>query len=201
MEMIEAQGDVVEHQGDVVEHPLVPEFPASTDLIIKLNGKQVDVAERYLTHFDLNRAVQDVYGFKETENQKGRYPQVVYNYTGRLKSDETWLQYVAARLNEISMPANRVLIELARLASVNIEDFLDDEMLDADQAMFSLRKAKRLGVLGCIRHIDFLEKGGVRVELYDKMRALENLAKHYNLLKENEVHIDNYVITVVRDDE
>ena len=189
----------LEHRGEVTDHTIVPEFPASTELIIKLNAKQVDTAERYLTHFDLNRAIQDVYEFNETVDQKGRYPQVVYNYANRLKSNDTWLQYVAARLNEISMPANRVLIELARLASVNIEDFLNDEMLEDNQPVFDLSKAKRLGVLGCIRRIDFLEKGGVRVELYDKMRALENLAKHYNLLKENEVHIDNYVITVVRD--
>jgi hypothetical protein len=193
--------EIVEHQGEMIDqHPIVPEFPASSELIIKLNAKQVDVAERYLTHFDLNRAVQDAYGFEETVNQKGRYPQTVYNYSSHLKKDEPWLQYVAARLNEVSMPASRVLIELARLASVNIEDFLNDEMLDANQAMFDLRKAKKLGVLGCIRRIDFLEKGGVRVELYDKMRALENLAKHYNLLKENEVQIDNYIITVVRDE-
>ena len=192
--------EIIEHQGEEIDHTLVPEFSASSELIIHLSGKQVNVAERYLTHFDLNRAVQDVHQFDETENQKGRYPQMVYNYTCALKTNEKWLKYVAARLNEASMPANRVLIELARLASVNIEDFLNDEMLEANQPMFDLSKAKRLGVLGCIRRIDFLEKGGVRVELYDKMRALENLAKHYNLLKENEVHIDNYIITVVRDD-
>lgn len=192
--------EIVEHQGEEIDHTLVPEFSASSELIIHLSGKQVNVAERYLIHFDLNRAVQEIHQFDETENQKGRYPQMVYNYTCALKTNEKWLKYVAARLNEASMPANRVLIELARLASVNIEDFLNDEMLEANQPMFDLSKAKRLGVLGCIRRIDFLEKGGVRVELYDKMRALENLAKHYNLLKENEVHIDNYIITVVRDD-
>ena len=192
--------EIIEHQGEEIDHTLVPEFSASSELIIHLSGKQVNVAERYLIHFDLNRAVQEIHQFDETENQKGRYPQMVYNYTCALKTNEKWLKYVAARLNEASMPANRVLIELARLASVNIEDFLNDEMLEANQPMFDLSKAKRLGVLGCIRRIDFLEKGGVRVELYDKMRALENLAKHYNLLKESEVHIDNYIITVVRDD-
>ena len=201
MEILDVKGEVVEHQGQVVDNsPLIPEFPASTELIIHLSGKQVNVAERYLIHFDLNRAVQETHQFTETENQKGRYPQVVYNCSCALKTNEKWLKYVAARLNEISMPANRVLIELARLASVNIEDFLNDEMLEAGQAMFDLRKAKRLGVLGCIRRIDFLEKGGVRVELYDKKAALDSLAKHYNLLTENEVHIDNYVITVVRDE-
>ena len=193
--------EIIEHQGEEIDHTLVPEFSASSELIIHLSGKQVNVAERYLIHFDLNRAVQEIHQFDETENQKGRYPQMVYNYTCALKTNEKWLKYVAARLNEASMPANRVLIELARLASVNIEDFLNDEMLEANQPMFDLSKAKRLGVLGCIRRIDFLEKGGVRVELYDKMRALENLAKHYNLLKENEVRVDNYIITVVRDDE
>jgi hypothetical protein len=32
------------------------------------------------------------------------------------------------------------------------------------------------------------------------MRALELLAKHFNLLKETEIKVDNYIITVVRDD-
>jgi hypothetical protein len=190
-------------EGEVIDsiNPLVPALPSAADLIPEMKAQDVAIAERYLVHFDLNRAIQDVCEYEDVEGQKGNYPPVVYNQSSRLRKDQTWLRFVAARLNESALSANRVLIELAKLASSNIEDFLNDEMLDAGMPMFDLAKAKRLGVMGCIKRVEFTEKGGVRVELYDKPRALELLAKHFNLLKEAEVKVDNYIITVVRDDD
>ncbi len=181
-------------------NPLVPVLPSAADLIPELKPRDVAIAERYLVHFDLNRAIQDLCEYADVEDQKGNYSPVVYNYSHRLRQNTTWLQFVAARLNESALSANRVLHELAKLAAFSIEDMLNDEMLDAGQPMFDLAKAKRLGVLGCIRRIEFTEKGGVRIDTYDRMRALELLAKHFNLLKETEIKVDNYIITVVRDD-
>jgi len=176
------------------------EWPDSLDLMQKLTPKQVRTAERYLIHFDLNRAVQEVYEY-DNPVHSGLYPQVAYNTASRLRADEDFVTYLAARFNETSMPADRVLREFAKIAGSSIEDFMNDEMLEIGKPMFDLSKARRLGVLGCIKRIVFLDKGGIQVELYDKLRALEDLAKHYNLLRENEVQIDNYVITIVRADE
>lgn len=190
-------------EGDAIEHndPLVPSLPSAADLIPEMKPRDVAIAERYLVHFDLNRAIKEVCEYEDVEGQKGNYPPVVYTQSYKLRQDATWVRFVAARLNESALSANRVLIELAKLASFSIEDMLNDEMLDAGQPMFDLAKAKRLGVMGCIRNIEFTGKGGVRIDTYDRMRALELLAKHYNLLKENEVKVDNYIITVVRDDD
>jgi hypothetical protein len=190
-------------EGEALEHnnPLVPALPSAADLIPEMKPRDVAVAERYLVHFDLNRAIKEVCEYKDVEGQKGNYPPVIYTQSYKLRQNATWLQFVAARLNESALSANRVLIELAKLASFSIEDMLNDEMLDAGQPMFDLAKAKRLGVMGCIRRIEFTEKGGVRIDTYDRMRALELLAKHFNLLQENEVKVDNYIITVVRDDD
>lgn len=190
-------------EGEAIDstNPLVPALPSAADLIPEMEPRDVAVAERYLVHYDLNRAIKEVCEYKDVEGQKGNYPPVIYNQSSQLRKDATWLQFVAARLNESALSANRVLIELAKLASFSIEDMLNDEMLDAGQPMFDLAKAKRLGVMGCIRRIEFTKEGGVRIDTYDRMRALELLAKHFNLLKENEVKVDNYIITVVRDDD
>ena len=202
IDVMDVQGDVVEHQGEVVDsNPLVPTLPSAADLIPKMKPRDVAIAERYLVHFDLNRAIRDVCDYEDVEGQKGNYPPVIYTQSYKLRQDATWLQFVATRLNESALSANRVLIELAKLASSNIEDFLNDKELEKGKPMFDLAKAKRLGVMGCIKRIEFTEKGSVRVELYDKPAALQLLAKHFNLLKENEVKIDNYIITVVRDNE
>ena len=191
-------------EGAAIDHtnPLVPTLPSAADLIPEMKHRDVAIAERYLVHFDLNRAIKDVCDYEDVEGQKGHYPPVVYTLSYKLRQDENWLKFVAARLNESALSANRVLIELAKLASTSIEDFLNDEYMNTvGKPMFDLAKAKRLGVLGCVKKIEFTESGGVRVDLYDKLRALELLAKHFNLLKESEVKVDNYIITVVRDDD
>ena len=190
-------------EGEAIDstNPLVPVLPSAADLIPEMKPRDVAIAERYLVHFDLNRAIKEICDYKDVEGQKGNYPPVVYSLSYKLRQDGTWLQFVAARLNESALSANRVLHELAKMAAFSIEDMLNDEMLDAGQPMFDLAKAKRLGVLGCIRNIEFTQKGGVRIDTYDRMRALELLAKHFNLLKESEVKVDNYIITVVREDD
>lgn len=156
-----------------------------------LNEKQFNCAERYLQHYDLVRAVKEAYGYDG---------QVVYNRTNQLRNNENFVTYLAARMKDRALPADAVLAELAMLATVDITDFLNDELLEeTGQPMFDGKKAHRLGVMKAIRRIEYIPGGGVRFELYDRLRALEIIAKHLGLLKEPETRVENYVITVVRE--
>ena len=190
-------------EGGAIEHndPLVPSLPSAADLIPEMKHRDVAIAERYLVHFDLNRAIKEVCGYEDVEGQKGNYPPVVYTQSYKLRQDTIWLQFVAARLNESSLTANRVLIELAAIASFSLEDVMNDSSIESNTPMFDFAKARRTGALKCVKKIEYTKTGGVRFEPYDKIRALELLAKHFNLLKEAEVKVDNYIITVVRDDD
>ena len=72
-------------------------------------------------------------------------------------------------------------------------------MLEAGHAMVDLAKAKRLNKMHLIKKIRYLDKGGVEIELHDQLRSLELLAKHLGLLQQEEVRVDNWTITVVRE--
>lgn len=169
----------------------------SARLGLRLRPKQHDTAERYLIHFDMVRAVREGYKY---ENQ-----QVVYNRVHSLKADPDFVGYIAARLEEKSLAADQVLAQIADIATSSIEDFLRDDMLEDGKAMFDLRKAKELGKLHLIKKIRYIRGGpdgsGYEIEMWDRQWALELLAKHLMLLKQEEVRIDNYVINVVREGE
>ncbi len=94
----------------------------------------------------------------------------------------------AARAKRLSIDAERVLEEVARLSFVDLGDLVDwrggalrlkdpAEIAPADRA--------------ALAQISFVaEKGGtrVKVKLFDKLRALEILAKHLGLLKPKPAH-------------
>ena len=187
--LVVIDGDVVEVEDvkpDLFERGIV-----STEAGLKLNPKQINVAERYLIHFDLGRAIRETYGYDG---------QVVYNKVSDLRKNEKFINYVAARIEEKGLAADQVLVQIADIATSSIEDFLNEDMLESGQAMFDLKKAKDLGKLHLIKRIRYLKNGGgYEVEMWDRQWALEILAKHLNLLKQEEVKIDNYVINVVRE--
>lgn len=193
--------DLVVIDGELVEvedkkPDLFEKGVVSAQLGLRLKQKQHDTAERYLIHFDMVRAVREGYGY---ENQ-----QVVYNRVHDLKSHADFVGYIAARLEEKSLAADQVLAQIADIATSSIEDFLRDDMLEDGKAMFDLRKAKELGKLHLIKKIRYIRGGpdgsGYEIEMWDRQWALELLAKHLMLLKQEEVRIDNYVINVVRED-
>lgn len=191
LELEDAETDVVfdEKRPDVV---VVDENDKTAARIgMRLTPKQRLYAERYLQHFDRLRAIEEVYDIGNSKS--------VYTMALRMDNHPTVQQYIAMRIAEKGLAANHVLARLAEIATGSLEDFLNDEMLEAGHAMVDLRKAKDLGKLHLLKRIRYLEKGGVEIELHDQMRALELLAKHLGLLQQEEVKIDNYTITVVRE--
>jgi hypothetical protein len=190
-DLVVIDGDVTEIEDakpDLFEKGIV-----STEAGLKLNPRQLEVAERYLIHFDLGRAIREIYGFDG---------QVVYNYVSDLKKNTKFINYVAARIEEKGLAADQVLAQIADIATSSIEDFLRDDMLEDGQAMFDLKKAKDLGKLHLIKRIRYIKGGGggYEIEMWDRQWALETLAKWLGLLKQEEVQIDNYVINVVREE-
>lgn len=85
-------------------------------------------------------------------------------------------QEIDARIAELKISADEVLIRLAEHARGSLEDFVNP--LDGT---ISLRKAKRLKKLHLVKSYSNTGKG-VRIELYDAQGALEKIGKHLKLL-------------------
>lgn|SRR5262245_39379111 len=107
----------------------------------------------------------------------------------------------AEQLAVAGLSAQRVLDELARVAFSDIRD-----LVDADGHLKPLHKLSD-GTAGAIASIDVSSKNGNgdpytvhRIRLWDKMRALELLAKHYALLTERVDHGGEIVFTWLKDE-
>jgi len=88
-------------------------------------------------------------------------------------------QAIAARMEQIAMPANEVLVRLSEQARGSIEDLLDVEGYFIRD---DLKKAKERGKLNLIKKITFNDFGGVKsFELHDPQAALVHLGKHHRL--------------------
>src|SRR5262245_19295605 len=95
-----------------------------------------------------------------------------------------------------AIDAERVLDELARVAFSDIGD-----LVDADGHLKPLHQL-RDGTAGAVASVDVMSRNGngepytvLRIRLWDKVRALELLAKHYALLTERVEHQGEIVYT------
>jgi hypothetical protein len=183
--------DLIPIETQIIEVEPEETEPSAAEIALKLTEKQLKAAENYLIHWDRLRAVKEAYDCDG---------QVAYNHAHQLfQHNGKVIAYIAARTREMGLPADAVLAKLAEIASFSIEDFLNEEMLQDGKAFFDLAKARELNVMHLVKRIRYLEKGGVELEFYDKMRALELLGKALGMFKETEVKVDNYVIKVVRE--
>lgn len=191
-DLIPIESQIIKVEPEIEEVEPEETEPSAAELALNLTEKQRKAAENYLVCWDKNKAVADAYDATAES---------VYQISAKTFRNPKVVAYIAARTREKALPADLVLAKLAEIATMTIEDFLKDDMLDAGQAMFDLAKARELGVLHLVRRIRYLDKGGVELEFYDKMRALELIGKALNMFKETEINVDNYVIRVVREGE
>lgn len=95
-------------------------------------------------------------------------------------------QVIAARIAELTMSANEVLIRLTEHARSSMEEFVN-----VDQAALDLKKARSAGKLHLIKKFtrsDTKYGKQVSIELYDQQAALALLAKHHGLFVERHEH-------------
>lgn len=146
-----------------------------------LNEKQLLFCKEYLIDFNGSRAAKAA-GYSEnsapqTANEILNYPHV-----------QAYLTYlISARAKRLEVTADKVVQEIAKIAFHNVEDLLDyfdGNILfnDLDQMKFpeiiknitikeTIRNGKRMGKVA-------------KIEVYDKVKALELLGKHTAIFTE-----------------
>jgi len=161
-------------------------------LAIDLTDQQLAFAERFLSTLDANRAAEGVY--EGADNSPGQ----------NILSHPSIQRYVELRLKQKHLTADMVLAQLAEIATGSIEDFivLEDSIATP---FFDLHKAKQLGKLHLIKRIKYVKsekgvgRGGIEVELYDKIEALRMIGQALGMWREKEEQVGQYVIKVVRE--
>lgn len=89
---------------------------------------------------------------------------------------------IQARLNEKVMSADEVMVILSDIAHGTIEDFMN---VDEDGKLeFDFARAKKENKLKLINKV-IPTREGLKVELQDRMKALELIGKHHGLFRDN----------------
>lgn len=144
-------------------------------IVAKLTAKQQRFCDEYL--IDLNAtqaAIRAGYSVK-TANEQGS------QLLAKLSIQEVIGREMAERSKRTGINQDRVVIELAKLAFVNIADVVDLE--DA-----TVRTSATEEDLACIQSVKIKpsEFGTEReIKLYDKKASLELLGKHLGMFKDN----------------
>ena len=101
---------------------------------------------------------------------------------------------IQRRLDEICMTSDEVLTSLAEIGRADISDFIElDDTGHIKQ--FDFGKAQKAGKLHLLKSIT-PTANGLKIELHDRMKALELIGKHHELFTDNK--IDGEIEIVVR---
>lgn len=106
---------------------------------------------------------------------------------------------IRRRLDESAMSANEVIQAVAEIGRADIDDFIeiDDETGRIKNIDFG--KAKKAGKLHLIKSIT-PTANGIKIELHDRMRALELMGKHHGLFADKVEQSGEVTIIVKRED-
>lgn len=89
------------------------------------------------------------------------------------------------RIKEMSMSADQVLLALSEIAEGSIENYMD---IDEDGKLsFNFKRAQAEGKMHLIKKV-VPTQSGLRVELHDRMDALQLIGKHYGMFKDVHEH-------------
>lgn len=130
-----------------------------------MKTRQQIFLEEYLRCWNASEAARRA-GYKGRPNTIG--PRLLAN-VGIQKA-------IQARLDELKMSADEVLVRLADQARSSMADFV--EVDDAGQIKVSLAQA---GKLHLVKKISLTAEGGLQIELYDAQGALKLIGQHHKL--------------------
>ena len=170
-----------------------------------LTRKEQAFVEQYLT----------VWNGAEAARLAGYSERTAKEQASRLLTKVNITEAIEARLAELKMSADEVLVRLAEQARASLADFIDmtppsadvSAAGDMDEAKaiaggwrINLAKAERLGKLHLLKK---LKSGqwGPELELHDSQVALLALAKQLGLLKERVEHSGKIDVGKLSDDE
>jgi len=91
-------------------------------------------------------------------------------------------QEIQRRLSEIAMSADEVLTALAEIGRASVDDIMDVD--SSGRLSFNFKRAQEQGKLHLIKSVTPTQ-AGTKVELHDRMKALELLGKHHKLFTDN----------------
>jgi phage terminase small subunit len=145
----------------------------------KLTARQRRFVEEYLV--DLNGTQAAIRAGYSTKSAKQQSDQNLARENIKAAIDKA----MAERSKRTGINADRIIMELAKIALANASDLANfdeatvkDEATRDDTAAIQSIRVKRIPTQdGCI-----IER---EVKLYDKIRALELLGKHFNMFKDN----------------
>jgi len=92
------------------------------------------------------------------------------------------MEEIQQRISEIAMSADEVMTTLAEIGRASIDDIMDVD--EGGRLLFNFKRAQEQGKLHLIKSI-MPTQSGTKVELHDRMRALELLGKHHKLFTDN----------------
>jgi phage terminase small subunit len=149
---------------------------------VALSNKQQVFIEYYLQHWNATQAALRA-GYSE---------KTAYSTGQRLLKDVEVAAAIQARIDEIKMSSDEVLLRLSDQARGTMADFLNEN------GFLSLTKAEKAGKLHLIKSYSHTEKGE-RIELYDAQAALVHLGRHHKLFvdrQEQSGKVDHVHMTV-----
>lgn len=133
-----------------------------------LSKKQQAFVEHYLREWNATRAALLAGYAERSARQQG----------SRLLSNDDIQAVIQARLDELKMSADEVLLRLADQARATMDDFIDPERKDVD-----LVRAAERGKLHLVKK--FSRSTGktetVTIELHDAQAALVQIGRHHKL--------------------
>lgn len=145
----------------------------------KLTAKQKRFCEEYLIDLNATQAAIRAGYSPHTANEQGN--RLLTNVSVRSYVDKA----IAERSRRTGINADRVIIELAKIALVNPKNVIDftkagvkHDAPDEDLAAVQSVKVKEMNT----NKGDSIER---EVRLYDKTKALELLGKHLGMFKDN----------------
>jgi len=104
---------------------------------------------------------------------------------------------IQRRIEESAMSADEVIHAIGEVGRASIEDIMDVD--ERGRLTLNFKKAKEQGKLSIIKSVTPTREG-LKVELHDRMRALELMGKHHKLFTENVSINDGKAIRVTLTD-
>jgi phage terminase small subunit len=120
----------------------------------------------------------------EAAKKAGYSEKTAYSSGQRLLKNVEVEKEIQNRLSASAMSADEVIEAIGEIGRADISDFveIDDETGRLKNINFA--KAKKAGKLNLIKSIT-PTANGLKIELHDRMRALELMGKHHKLFTEN----------------
>lgn len=143
-----------------------------------MNDKQQVFVNEYLKCWNASEAARRA-GYNGKSNVVG--PRLLANVS--IKAE------ITARIEELKMSADEVLIRLGDMARADMRDFIKPfEVGEKTIVMVDLGKALEEGKTHLIKKLKYNAQGGLEIELHDSQAALEKLGRHHGLFTDKVEH-------------